>query len=343
MQTLMDEQYIPNANAKAQAKVYQFPNQDTNNNVDLQTLHGNVAQSFLDQCSKETARTYKTSILEFFQVQSTKDIKLSNIESISFNQIEEWLNRNKNKFRVVKGEKKFTTVATMSKHCSSLASLIEYVNHLLIFTDLSAIKNIFKDKYLKSKIKQMFVTTKSKSIEVFTIEEVSHLFQTIESSDKVNARRDYIMFKVLFNLGLRREELVNIAPNDICEVNGEHSIKITKAKGNKQREIYLSGELHNLLQEMVNSSEYDTRELIFNMTGDNVYKALNSYCELANIEKDRIYTHLARHTFASIADNNGASLRDIQETLGHESHTTTSGYIHRANKFNKSASRMVNL
>lgn len=329
-------------------KIYKFPSpstsqQDTTTtNEDLQKLNGNITQHFLDQCTKETARTYKTAILEFFQVKYTAEITLSDIKNISYSQIEKWLKRNKSNFRMVKGVKEYTKVSTMTKKCTAMASLIQYINHLLMFADSAELKNPFKDSYLVGKIKKQFVETVDKEINVFTEDEIKKLFDIIETSGKETAYRDYIMFKVLFNCGLRREELINITFQDIVEIDGEYALNVTKAKGNKQRQIYLSSEIASLLHTLMDDSK-GTNEIIFNMTGDNVYKILNSYCKMADIEKERIYPHLARHSFSSIADERGCALRDIQETLGHESPSTTSKYIHRTNKFKQSASRMVGL
>jgi integrase len=41
----------------------------------------------------------------------------------------------------------------------------------------------------------------------------------------------------------------------------------------------------------------------------------------------KITTHIARHSFASLADKSGASLTDIQKLLGHSSASITSGYL----------------
>lgn len=63
-----------------------------------------------------------------------------------------------------------------------------------------------------------------------------------------------------------------------------------------------------------------------NKMGDAVNAALREAAEAARIEKHLTF-HVARHTFARLADEAGWPLRKIQGALGHASMRTTEGYL----------------
>ena len=68
-------------------------------------------------------------------------------------------------------------------------------------------------------------------------------------------------------------------------------------------------------------------------------KAFQRICDYAGIRDFRI--HDLRHTFASIAVNEGVNLYEVQHLLGHKSHIMTQRYAHIGNDRLKSASNVV--
>jgi len=57
----------------------------------------------------------------------------------------------------------------------------------------------------------------------------------------------------------------------------------------------------------------------------------------AGIDRPDACPHILRHTAASIALENGATIRQIQEMLGHSSYNITENYVHSFGKFKDSA------
>ena len=60
---------------------------------------------------------------------------------------------------------------------------------------------------------------------------------------------------------------------------------------------------------------------------NSIYYLVRKYASIANIQKE-ISPHVLRHTFATVLINNGASVRHVQEMLGHKNVSTTEIYTH---------------
>jgi integrase/recombinase XerD len=100
--------------------------------------------------------------------------------------------------------------------------------------------------------------------------------------------------------------------------------------GNKAIEIvnkYINDERIYLLKNVNRSGN-----LFLNRNGRHisrmwVWKILKKYCSMAEIRK-KISPHTLRHTFATHLLEGGASLRAVQEMLGHSDISTTQIYTH---------------
>ena len=67
------------------------------------------------------------------------------------------------------------------------------------------------------------------------------------------------------------------------------------------------------------------------MTRQGFWLILKKYAQLAGVNT-KVSPHILRHTFATHLLNGGASLRHVQELLGHASITATLIYTHLTDK-----------
>jgi site-specific recombinase XerD len=137
----------------------------------------------------------------------------------------------------------------------------------------------------------------------------------------------------LYSGGLRRSELINLRIQDID--SKRKLIRITNAKGNKDRYTLLSSTLlislrryyleyrpHYWLFEGVKKSQY---------SATSIEKIFKKALRKAGVNKHAT-PHTLRHSFATHLLEQGTSIRYIQELLGHSSIHTTQIYTHVASK-----------
>ncbi len=153
-------------------------------------------------------------------------------------------------------------------------------------------------------------------------------------------KRDYLICLTLLLLGLRVSELCSVQWKDFYADASESTVwlTITKGKGGKIREIKIPKVLWTMLGEYAQStgipSNQDSR--LFALTPRQVERIIKSACLQSGLEKQAT-PHWLRHTNATFALLNGASLQQVQETLGHSHINTTQRYLHTVEQLAKSA------
>ena len=151
------------------------------------------------------------------------------------------------------------------------------------------------------------------------------------------AERDRLILELLYSLGIRLSELINIKETDINYQN--NTIKVL-GKRNKERIIPFTKELnkslikyreikikHNLNKEFLLCTE-NNKKLYEKL----VYRVVNHYLSSVSTLSKKS-PHILRHTFATHMLNNGADLNSIKELLGHANLSATEVYTH--NTFDK--------
>lgn len=174
--------------------------------------------------------------------------------------------------------------------------------------------------------------------EYLTTEEVDRLEAAIDLSTR-EGHRNRAIIEVLFSCGLRVSELTHLKMSGLYLQ--EHFIRVT-GKGRKERLVPISDKaIHEL------TFWFDDRNKMNIKPGEEDYVFLNNrghhltrtmilimvkrLGEAAGIEKT-ISPHTLRHSFATALLKGGASLRVIQELLGHAGIGTTEIYTHLDNE-----------
>jgi len=153
------------------------------------------------------------------------------------------------------------------------------------------------------------------------------------------ALRDTALLELLDATGMRVSELVALRVDD---VNLETSTVRVKGKGGKERIIPIhrraAEALRAYLEEGRKAFVKDPAQqaLFLNprgtqLTRQGLWLIIKRYVEQAGI-KAEVTPHTLRHSFATHLLEGGATLRDVQEILGHSNISTTQVYTHVTSK-----------
>lgn len=168
-------------------------------------------------------------------------------------------------------------------------------------------------------------TKKVQVVKYLSIDEINSILDY--KCDKKSYKRDQAMFEILYATGIRVSELLNIKLKDVNVNQG--IIKIT-AKGDKSRIVILNESALRAL--VIHLEVQQNNEWLFvnnrktRLTRQGFYKILKQRGQMVGIYD--ISPHMLRHSIASHLLNNGASLRFVQELLGHSDISTTQMYTH---------------
>ncbi|HGD0580624.1 TPA: site-specific tyrosine recombinase/integron integrase [Clostridium perfringens] len=228
----------------------------------------------------------------------------------------------------------------------TLSDLYDFLNYVEVDRNNSAYAKARKVATLKSFFKflnvKMKVIDENPTIELETpkIKKRLPVYLTLDQSKKVLESmnkgkkyysRDYCIFVLFLNCGMRLSELCNIKLKDIKE----DTITII-GKGDKERTVYLNEEcikaINNYLKDRKELNVYN--EYLFlskrktKITARAVEDLVKKHIENAGF-KDKKYTpHKLRHSAATMYLKEGVDIRFIQEILGHENISTTQIYTH---------------
>lgn len=144
--------------------------------------------------------------------------------------------------------------------------------------------------------------------------------------------RDLAMTELLYGCGLRISELTAL---NLSSINS-NLVRVI-GKGSKERLVPLPAKAQLALQKYLTirttrfHDNSDSEALFLSQSGKRITsRDARRRVELiiGNVGPNQPHPHQLRHSFASHLLNNGASLREVQELLGHSNPTTTQIYTH---------------
>jgi integrase/recombinase XerD len=148
--------------------------------------------------------------------------------------------------------------------------------------------------------------------------------------------RNLIAVRLMLDCGLRSAEAVAVRVEHINLASCR--IMVRAGKGGKDRVVYMSGELRDLIADWLESDlrpesdlvvctreggELDTRQLR--------EMVKRQACKAGIAECERVSPHTLRHSFATQLYRETHDLVAVQEALGHSDISTTRIYAHLAN------------
>ena len=144
----------------------------------------------------------------------------------------------------------------------------------------------------------------------------------MEDSARACSMRDFLIIRVLYRTGVRVSELVNIRPKDIERDN--QVINIVKAKGDKQRRVYLDIETLDILANYIHDRKLCDDCPVFGLRRAQIFNIVKKYGRIIGVE---VHPHSLRHAYAINWVRQNQDIRRLQLVLGHSNLNTTQTYL----------------
>ncbi|MBI4200812.1 MAG: site-specific tyrosine recombinase XerD [Chloroflexi bacterium] len=170
-----------------------------------------------------------------------------------------------------------------------------------------------------------------------SVEEVQGLLAEPYKAHTPDGARDVAMLELIYASGLRVSELVNL---NVRDVNLAEQYVRCLGKGSKERVVPLYNKAVDAVRTYVTEArakllgQHQAAETALfvshrgqRLTRQGFWLILKGYAREAGIAKP-VTPHTLRHSFATHLLAGGASLRNVQELLGHASIATTQVYTH---------------
>lgn len=147
--------------------------------------------------------------------------------------------------------------------------------------------------------------------------------------------RDYALFVLGINSGLRISDLLQLTVGDVMQDNGaiRDRISLREQKTGKVKEFPLGATTIKALKEYLSTRPAKQDEVLFPsrkgqgaLTRQQAYNILNDAARAVGIQ-EAIGTHTLRKTFGYWAYKSGVDITRIQKLLNHSSPSVTLAYI----------------
>lgn len=137
------------------------------------------------------------------------------------------------------------------------------------------------------------------------------------------------MVSMLIETGIRANELINV---EIKNINFEtHTILLTTTKSKKDRLVFFNHMTEHYGKLMLQRGPA-RKQLLYNSLKSRVALFRDLKYLIDKLKKELgislLHAHMFRHTFATLAYNNGMDIFVLSELLGHENIETTKIYTH---------------
>lgn len=147
------------------------------------------------------------------------------------------------------------------------------------------------------------------------------------------SNRERALMEVMYSTACRLNEIASMKRSDLDQQN--MSINVI-GKGDKERTVYLSDKaMYHLNKYLLSRKEpkggpsdylfIGERRPYRDLTGAAIQRIVDKIEQRVDLSK-KLTPHVFRHSFATLAMENGAKLEDVQHILGHSNPSTTLVY-----------------
>ena len=161
--------------------------------------------------------------------------------------------------------------------------------------------------------------------------QMEQIFEDLKKSKQTNAGLYILILKLIYLSGLRISEALNLKWSDI---NHQDNSIYVYGKGSKERKVFIINDYLAQLKNLEKNNQY-----IFTINKKKIStRSVNKFlqnCYNNSLIKNKLSSHIFRHSFATTMLENNADIRHIQKLLGHSSISTTEIYTKVAKSMKK--------
>ena len=161
--------------------------------------------------------------------------------------------------------------------------------------------------------------------------QMEQIFEDLKKSKQTNAGLYILILKLIYLSGLRISEALNLKWSDI---NHQDNSIYVYGKGSKERKVFIINDYLVQLKNLEKNSQF-----IFTINKKKIStRSVNKFlqnCYDNSLIKNKLSSHIFRHSFATTMLENNADIRHIQKLLGHSSISTTEIYTKVAKSMKK--------
>ena len=161
--------------------------------------------------------------------------------------------------------------------------------------------------------------------------QMEQIFEDLKKSKQTNAGLYILILKLIYLSGLRISEALNLKWSDI---NHQDNSIYVYGKGSKERKVFIINDYLVQLKNLEKNSQF-----IFTINKKKIStRSVNKFlqnCYNNSLIKNKLSSHIFRHSFATTMLENNADIRHIQKLLGHSSISTTEIYTKVAKSMKK--------
>lgn len=293
------------------------------NNLAVLESYGDFVERFIDGYkSPSTKRNYKASILKFFNVKNTWEIKMHMLQEVTVTMARNYINN------LIEEKRSYSDMNIKRSALSKLWENIqgEYLNKVISDNPW---RNITIDQLINRKLSKPQQLHK---VKMLTREQISEVLEYC----KANNYRNYLIIRLILNTALRRSELkqINISEKDFSQVEVDGTLKWylrvpgEDTKGKEDRVIYVSDDL---VKELFEYGDWESLRVSGHWINEIVLSSFKA------IGINGVTAHQLRHNKATWAIMDGASVVSTQKMLGHNSINTTMKYVHLVDLYKNNA------
>lgn len=204
--------------------------------------------------------------------------------------------------------------ASVNQRLSGISSFYRYINQHFAY---------LRDDNPADGVKRAPVNPYGKATRLIAGQD-QRLLESIDTAT-VEGKRDYAIILLFLTTAIRLSAVASATPKDVRR-QGDVVFFQYRNKGGEDRQVRLPGMVARALRDYLNARRVES-ERLFGMTRRQIQEMVKRRCNHVFGPGHGITPHSLRHTAAMNLHDDGATIAEIRELLGHKSSRVTLVYL----------------